>query len=53
MYRTPILLSCILGSGLDLGRFLALLLVVGSSRLAVVDVSLLAAAADEMTLLPE
>ena len=36
MYRTPLLLSCILGSCLDLVRLLFLLHVVGSSRLAAV-----------------
>ena len=35
MYRTP-LLSCILGSCLDLGRLLVHLLVVGTNRPAVV-----------------
>ena len=36
MNRTPLLLGCIIGSFLDLGRLLVLLLVVDSSRLAVV-----------------
>ena len=43
MNRTPLLLGCIIGSFLDLGRLLVLLLVVDSSRLAVV--ALLAALA--------
>ena len=48
----PLLLSCILGSCLDLERLLVLLFVVGSSRLAVVGISLLPAVADEITPLP-
>ena len=44
MHRTPLLLSCILGCCLELGRLLVLPLVVGSSRLAVVVAILLALA---------
>ena len=36
MYRTPLLLSFIVGSCLDFGRLFVLVLVVGSSRLVVV-----------------